>query len=218
MACPQGKRSPCRRSGQGAVGRPEWEGLRGLRVPDTLWRAAAGGPGHATGQAWSSTRFGRHRPLKTTASQRLPARSGAEAPGGGPGHQGRGECPRRAGSDPSRSTPRRPRRRERNRPGPGRCGRCPVRTDRGLGSGRQRTGWAGMGRLCVCRRLCRGLGKDRFPGPGRRPGSKAKEVRSRRAGRQVGLGLAEEAAAGAGRVSSPVGEGGVPRGLAVAAT
>lgn len=107
MACPQGKRSPCRRSGQGAVGRPEWEGLRGLRVPDTLWRAAAGGPGHATGQAWSSTRFGRHRPLKTTASQRLPARSGAEAPGGGPGHQGRGECPRRAGSDPSRSTPRR---------------------------------------------------------------------------------------------------------------
>lgn len=111
-----------------------------------------------------------------------------------------------------------PRRRERNRPGPGRCGRCPVRTDRGLGSGRQRTGWAGRGQLCVCRRLCRGLGKDRFPGPGRRPGSKAKEVRSRRAGRQVGLGLAEEAAAGTGRVSSPVGEGGVPRGLAAAAT
>lgn len=72
MACPQGKRSPCRRSGQGAVGRPEREGLRGLRVPDTLWRAAAGGPGHATGQAWSSTRFGRHRPLKTTASRAPP--------------------------------------------------------------------------------------------------------------------------------------------------
>lgn len=181
MACPQGKRSPCRRSGQGAVGWPEWEGLRGLRVPDTLWRAAAGGPGHATGQAWSSTRFGRHRPLKTTASQRLPARSGAEAPGGGPGHQGRGECPRRAGSDPSRSTPRRPRRREQNRPGPGRCGRCPVRTDRGLGSGR-------LGGDGVALRVQEALPRTRkgqIPGPREKAGEQG-QGGAKQAGRAPG--------------------------------
>lgn len=65
LACLREKRSPCSRSGQGAVDRPEWEGSQA-----PWWRAAAGGPGHVMmGQAQRGTRFGRHRPLKITESR-----------------------------------------------------------------------------------------------------------------------------------------------------
>lgn len=194
LACPRGRRTPCRRSGSGALGRPEWEGLSGFGVPDTLvascrwWARPHDGSGTEKHQVWETQAPEHNREPGASlhaAVPRLPGAALGIKDGANP-HCG----PR---SDPSQSSPRRP---LAARAEPCLLGRGGAGTARrgptgvwGL-AGRERASGEGAA-LSVQEALPR-TQKGQVPGPGRSPGRE--QSRGGVEGRP-----AEEVAAGAGR-------------------
>lgn len=133
--------------------------------------------------------------------------------------EGWGESPLRAGFEPvpEHTTQAPSSKSGTSSPGPGRCRRCPVRTDRGLGSGRQN----GPGGEGVALRMQEALlshipraQKGQIPGPREEAGEQSpggvKEGGRTTSGPRPGGGRWCWGV----RVSSLVGEGGVPGGLA----